>query len=75
MIVAVAMAEIECGGNSMYPPYLPLACKWKLKLVNGKIVYRDVRYKPDPNFKRGWFNRRNAEDILPPPTFVYVESR
>ena len=73
--VKVIHAEITCGGQSIYPPYVPLGCSWCLQLEDGTTVYRRVHYKPDPEFKPGWFKRRSPDDALPPPKFVYKKYR
>lgn len=77
---AVLESKLEYGGQSIFPPYLPLGCTWELKLECGHSVYRAVRFNKDNSryynsvrYKRGWWHRRNPEDALPAPKRVRCE--
>lgn len=63
------------SGNSIFNPHLPLGNEWELKLEDGRIAMRPVRYKPAEKGKRygrGWYRRRNADDALPAPKRVLM---
>lgn len=72
--IFVKEAVLLEGGNSIFPPYHPLGCKWELTLVDGRVVERPVKYKKGAKviFHP---NRKSSTDALPAPSYVYVKTK
>lgn len=69
--VKVIAVQLHSGGFSAMKPSMRLGNVWELTLECGCKVKRPCRYAPsEKNKRRGWYNRRDAEDVLPPPKLV-----